>query len=119
MTAELAGKTAVDGVWVTLNKLKRQWVLLVFLTGALLWARETYDEFAKLPSLVRQQMAGLTTLEATVTRLEAEVMRRLQGDHSPVLGFPGNRHSVDDGAPGAWTVPVSYTHLTLPTTPYV
>jgi hypothetical protein len=49
-------------------------------------------------------MAGLTTLEATVTRLEAEVVRRLKGDHSPVLGFPGNRHNVDDGTPGAWTV---------------
>jgi hypothetical protein len=104
MTAELAGKAAVEGFWVTLNKLREQWVLLVFLTGALFWTRETYDEFAKLPSLVRQQMAGLTTLEATVTRLEAEVVQRLRGDHSPVLGFPGKRHSIDDGAPGAWTV---------------
>jgi hypothetical protein len=41
MTAELAGKTALDGVWVTLNKLKRQWVLLVFFIGALFGARET------------------------------------------------------------------------------
>ncbi len=77
MTAELAGKAAVEGFWVTLRKLKEQWVLLVFLTGALLWARDTYDEFANLPSLVRQQMAGLAALEATVTRLEAEVVRRL------------------------------------------
>jgi hypothetical protein len=104
MTAELAGKAAVEGFWVTLDKLKQQWVLLVFLTGALFWARETYDEFAKLPSLVRQQMAGLTALEATVKGLEAEVVRRLQGDRSPVLGFPGKRHSIDDGVPGAWAV---------------
>ncbi len=89
MTAELAGKAAVEGFWVTHRKLKEQWVLLVFLTGALLWARDTYDEFVKLPSLVRQQMTGLATLEATVTRLEAEVVRRLTEDHSPVLGFPG------------------------------
>ena len=104
MTAEMAGKAAVDGAWVTLRKLKEQWVLLVFLTGALLWARNTYDEFAKLPSLVRQQMNGLSTLEATVTRLEAEVKRRLTEDHAPVLGFPGTKHGIDDGAPGAWTV---------------
>lgn len=104
MTAEMAGKAAVEGIWETLRKLKEQWVLLVFLTGALLWARDTYDEFAKLPSLVRQQMSGLSTLEATVTRLEAEVKRRLTEDHAPVLGFPGTKHGIDDGAPGAWTV---------------
>jgi hypothetical protein len=104
MTAEMAGKAAVEGAWVTLGKLKEQWVLLVFLTGALLWARDTYDEFAKLPSLVRQQMSGLSTLEATVTRLEVEVKRRLTEDHAPVLGFPGTKHGIDDGAPGAWTV---------------
>ena len=104
MTAEMAGKAAVEGAWVTLRKLKEQWVLLVFLTGALLWARDTYDEFAKLPSLVRQQMSGLSTLEATVTRLEAEVKRRLTEDHAPVLEFPCTRHGIDDGAPGAWTV---------------
>ena len=103
MTAELAGKAAVEGFWVTLRKLREQWVLLVFLAGALLWARDTYDEFVKLPSLVRQQMAGLATLEATVTRLEAEVVGRLTEDHSPVLGFPGTKHGIDDGAPGAWT----------------
>ena len=89
MTAELAGKAAVEGFWVTLRKLREQWLLLVFLAGALLWARDTYDEFVKLPSLVRQQRSGLATLEATVTRLEAEVVRSLTGDHSPVLGFPG------------------------------
>ena len=104
MTAKLAGKAAAEGFWVILNQLRQHWVLLVFFTGALFWARETYDEFAKLPSLVRQQMVGLTALEATVARLQAEVVRRLKGDHSPVLGFPGKRHTIDDGAPGAWTV---------------
>jgi hypothetical protein len=43
-------------------------------------------------------------LEDTVARLEANVVRRLQGDQSPVLGFPGKRHSIDDGAPGTWTM---------------
>jgi len=88
---------------VTLRRVREQWVLLLFLTGTLLWARDTYDEFAKLPSLVRQQMSGLATLEATVTRLESEVKRRLMEDHSPVLGFPGAKHGIDDGAPGVWT----------------
>lgn len=103
MTAKMAGKAAIDGVWVTLKKLKEQWVLLVFLTGALFWARDTYVEFANLPTLVRQQMSGLAKLEATVTRLEAQVMRRLKDDRSPVLEFPGAKHGIDDGAPGAWT----------------
>ena len=34
-----------------------------------------------------------------------------------MLGFPANRIIVEDRANS--TVPVSYTHLTLPTTPYV
>ena len=104
MTANMAGNAAVEGIWATLKRLREQWFLLVFMTGALLWMRDTYDEFTILPSLVRQQMGGLETLEATVTRLEAKVKRRLMEDHAPVLGFPGARHSIDDGEPGAWTV---------------
>ena len=103
MTAKLAGKAAIDGVWATLRTLKEQWLLLLFLTGALLWVRDTYDEFTKLPTLVRQQMSGLAALEATVTRLEAQIVRRLKGIRSPVLGFPGTKHGIDDVAPGAWT----------------
>ena len=103
MTAKLAGKAAIDGVWVTLRTLKEQWLLLVFLTGALLWVRDTYDEFAKLPTLVRQQMSEFAALEATVMRLEAQIVRRLKDNRSPVLGFPNTKHGIDDGAPGAWT----------------
>lgn len=104
MTADLAGRAAVGGLWASVRRLKDQWLVLVFLTGALIWARDTYHEFAKLPPLVRQQMEGLATLETTVTRLEVELVRRLDADRSPVLEFPGNRHGIDDGARGAWTV---------------
>jgi hypothetical protein len=74
------------------------------MAGALLWAQETYQEFAGLPELVRRQMDGLTALEVTVTRLETELMRRFERDDEPVFGFPGTGHSIDDGAAGAWTV---------------
>jgi len=104
MTADFAGKAAFEGVWVTLRRLREQWVMLIFLTGALLWLRDTYDELSRLPVLVRQQMHGLAQVEATVTRLETEVKLRLTGDHSPVLGFPGTNHGIDDGLPGEWTV---------------
>jgi len=104
MTAKMAGRVAVEGVWATLGKLKEQWMLLTFLVGTLLWAVDTYGEFAKLPELVRQQTAGLTRLEATVTRLQADMKRCLSEDHSPVLAFPGAKHGIDDGVPGAWTV---------------
>jgi hypothetical protein len=104
MTAEMAGKVAVEGVWSTLRRVREQWVLLVFFGGALLWLHDTYEEFAKLPALVRQQMSGLAAVEATVARLETEVTRRLEADRSPVLGFPGTGHGVEDGKPGAWTV---------------
>lgn len=104
MTAELAGRAAVEGVFATVRRLKEQWVTLVFLAGALFWARDTYDEFAKLPMLVRQQMEGLGALKTTVTRLEAEVVKRLQAGDGPAFAFPGNRDSVADGRPGTWTV---------------
>lgn len=104
MTADIAGKAAIGGAWETLRKVKEQWVVLAFLCGALFWARDTYDEFSGLPELVRRQMDGLSALESSVARLEAEVMRRLDGDRGPVFRFPKLQHSVDDGAPGDWTV---------------
>lgn len=104
MTAEMAGRTAFYGAWETLRKLREQWVLVVFLAGAVFWVRDAYEEFVGLPDLVREQMAGLSALETTVTKLEAELVRRLDGNRSPVLGFPGTRHGVDDGMPGSWVV---------------
>lgn len=103
MTVETAGRAALDGVMGTARRLRDQWLLIVFLSGVALWVRDTYQEFAKLPPLVRAQMSGQTELQATVARLEDEVMRRLITDRSPVLGFPGTRHRVADGVPGGWT----------------
>ena len=104
MTAEMAGKAAVEGVWTTLRRLKEQWVLLTFFAGALIWARDTWDEFAALPALMREQAGGLAALETRVGRLEDAVARRPAPDRSPVRGFPGTGHAIADGAPGAWTV---------------
>ena len=104
MTAEMAGKAAAEGVWATLRRLKEQWVLLTFFAGALIWARETWDEFAALPALVREQGGGLALVETRLDRLETAVAGRPAPDRSPVLGFPGNRHAIADGSPGAWTV---------------
>jgi len=104
MTAEMAGKAAVEGGWTTLRRLKEQWMLMTFFAGAAIWARDVWDDFAPLPALVREQTRELGALEATVARLEGEVTRGVVADRSPVLGFPGNRHAVADAAPGAWTV---------------
>lgn len=104
MTAEIAGKAAIESAWSTLRRMREQWLLILFLTGALLWARDTYDEFAKLPPLVRQQMSGLAELRETVMRLEDQVKRRLLGDRTPVLEFPGTRHGIADSVPGQWTI---------------
>ncbi len=104
MTAEMAGKAAAEGVWATLKSVRDQWLVLAFFAGALLWARDTWDEFAALPALVREQAAGLAALESRVGRLETAVARRPVPDRSPVLGFPGGGHAIEDGAPGAWTV---------------
>ncbi len=79
-------------------------MLITFIAGAVFWARDAYQEFAPLPALVREQAEGLGMLEAAVARLEAQVTREPDPDRSPVLGFPGTRHTVGDAAPGAWTV---------------
>ncbi len=104
MTAEMAGKAAIEGFWATLRRIRDQWLVVTFLAGAAFWLRDTYLQFAELPGLVRQQMNGLAAVEKTVARLEDQVKRRLVGDHSPILAFPGDRHEITDGAPGAWTV---------------
>jgi hypothetical protein len=104
MTAEMAGRTAVNGTWDTLRRLKEQWVLVAFLAGAVFWVRDVYEEFVDLPEMVRMQTEGLAALEMTVVKLEAELVKRLDGDRSPVLGFPGTRHSIEDGVPGAWVI---------------
>ncbi|HUF85827.1 MAG TPA: hypothetical protein VMM59_00460 [Thermohalobaculum sp.] len=104
MTAEMAGKAAADGVWATLRQLREKWMLMAFFAGALVWARDVHDEFAPLPVLVHEQMQALAALDAAVTRLEGQVTRGFASDRSPVLGFPGTRHGIGDGAPGAWTL---------------
>lgn len=105
MTAEMAGKAAAEGVWATLRRLREQWMLLAFVAGAAFWARDTWEEFAPLPALVREQMRALATLESAVARLDDRVTREREGpNRTPVLGFPGDRHAVEDGAPGMWTV---------------
>lgn len=103
MTAEMAGKAAIEGFWATLRRVRDQWLVVTFLAGAAFWLRDTYVEFRELPGLVRDQMAGLAAVEATVARLEDQVKRRLVGDHSPILAFPGTRHEIADAVAGAWT----------------
>jgi hypothetical protein len=78
--------------------------MIAFIAGALFWARDTWQEFRALPALMRQQAEGLGQLEAAIMRLEGELGRRLAADRSPALGFPGTGHTVDDAAPGAWTL---------------
>ena len=103
MTAEMAGKAAVEGVGTTLRRLRDHWLVLAFFAGALFWARDTWDEFAAVPALMREQTAGLAAVETRLGRLETSVARPAP-DRSPVLGFPGGGHAIEDGAPGAWTV---------------
>lgn len=104
MTAETAGKAAIEGVWGTIRTLRDQWLLLVFMMGALVWLRDTYDEFAPLPATVAAQAAEMSALAESVGRLEEAMVRDRQGRQSPVLEFPADRHGVEDGRAGGWTV---------------
>jgi hypothetical protein len=99
MTAIRVGKLAAEGVWVTLKRLRDQWVLLVFLITASFWARDFYEQFVDLPSHVAAQDELIVQLQAEIKRLDKRVVARV-ADRSPVLAFPGLRHGIDDGESG-------------------
>lgn len=102
MTADDAGKVAFDGVWVTLKRIKEQWLLLVFMAGALFWARDTIDQYLPLPGLVGGLAARVEAINASVARLEQAGNTGAVGDRSPVLAFPGTGHDAADARPGEW-----------------
>ncbi len=104
MTAETAGKAAIEGVWGTLRALRDQWLLLAFMAGALAWLRDTYDEFAPLPATVAKQAAELSMLTDSVVRLEEALVREGQVRENPALAFPAGRLSMEDGRAGGWAV---------------
>lgn len=103
MTADSAGKVAIDGMWGTLRKLRDQWFLLVFLAGALMWARDTWRDFAPLPAIVAAQTTELAAIGNSVARLEKALVKGEEARHQPVFAFPGNRHRIGDARAGAWT----------------
>ena len=59
--------------------------------------------------LVEVQQAGIFFISG----LEEDAMRQLLATVAPTILFPYAREAIDN------LVAVSYTHLTLPTTPYV
>lgn len=102
MTADNAGKAAAQGIWATLRMLKEQWVVIVFVTGALFWARDTWEELSKLPATVAAQVAETADLLRRVERVEA----RLGDGTVPAragLTFPGDAHGASDARPGGWS----------------
>lgn len=108
MTADTAGKAAVREAWTTLRKLKDQWVMIVFLTGALVWARDTWERLAALPVAIDGIAAGVEALSGRLAAVEALAA----GGAAPaggqvragsVLAFPGERHRASDARPGGWS----------------
>lgn len=99
MTARKAGVLAAEGVFVTLRRLRDQWVLLVFAASVLFWARDVYDRFVDLPARVEALGEAIGELRSGVARLEAGQARPTV-DRSPALVFPGARHAIGDVRPG-------------------
>lgn len=99
MTARKAGELAAEGVWVTLRRLRDQWVLLVFAASVLFWARDVYDRFVDLPARVAELGVAIGELRQGVERLEAG-KAAVTVDRSPALAFPGTEHAIEDGRPG-------------------
>ena len=104
MTADDAGKTAAQGIWATLRTLKEQWVLIVFVTGALFWARDTWEELSGLPATVAAMSAETGALARRIETVEAALAGRPGGQGGQILlSFPGGRHRASDARPGGWS----------------
>ena len=103
MTARKAGKIAADGIWVTLKRLREQWMLLVFLATALYWARDFIDAMHDLPSRLERQERRIAVLAGEIATL-GDAARSGSVHRPPVLAFPGTGHGIDDGRPGEQVV---------------
>lgn len=108
MTADTAGKAAVREIWATLRKIRDQWVMIVFLTGALVWARDTWERLAGLPAAIDGIAAGVERLTGSLAAVETLAERLAgapegRGRAGPVLAFPGGRHGATDARPGGWS----------------
>ncbi|MBK0401286.1 hypothetical protein H0I76_18975 [Limibaculum sp. M0105] len=108
MTADTAGKAAVREIWAMLRKIRDQWVMIVFLTGALVWARDTWERLAALPAAIDGIAAGVEQLTGQLAAAGALAGHGAgapggAGRAGPVLGFPGERHGATDARPGEWS----------------
>ncbi len=99
MTARKAGEIAAEGVWGTLGRLRDRWVLLVFATSALFWARDVYERFVDLPARVAELGRALDDLRTDSARSDAGQIRP-DVARSAALAFPGLQHAIEDGRPG-------------------
>lgn len=98
MTAELSGKLAAEGAWSAVRKVRDHWVLVVFVTAALVGARDVYDQYAALPQQV-------TALRDSVVLIRKDLEQRGTASANGPSGadiFPGSGHAVQDGLPGAY-----------------
>ena len=90
---------AVEGVWGSLGRLRDRWVLVVFATSALFWARDVYERFVDLPARVAELGRTLDELRTDSARSDAG-QNRPAVDRSAALAFPGLEHAIEDGRPG-------------------
>ena len=88
-----------------------------FPRGAFELAVEVSPFFAELSDLVSRDHAFLETTLSGV--LETDAFTKRLWDVYIACGAQAGRHGCEVGVLRADYMPVSYTHLTLPTTPYV
>lgn len=103
MTANHTGRNTVSGLWLTLKRLRENWILIVFVATALYGARDVYHEIIRLPHRVETLHATLGELEGGMVRLEAALLAPAV-DQGEVLSFPGLLHAATDGQPGEWVM---------------
>lgn len=103
MQAETAKTDAIGKAlgWVRWGR--EQWLLLVFLAGSLMWLRDAVEAVRGVPADIAALGDGIAAVADGVERLETAHAEEA-GRPGAAVAFPGDRHEIEDGAAGAWTV---------------
>lgn len=105
MQAEKRADTDAIGAtlgWV--RWIRQQWLLLMFLAGAMIWLRDTAEAVRGVPTTIALLGGEIAAIADGMKRIERALEPKVSAGRDAVLAFPGKRHEIDDGKPGNWTV---------------
>lgn len=104
--ADKADEWAMGRAWGWIRWIREQWLMLLFLGGALVGISDAVEAWRTVPADLAALKRAVTEVAAGISRIEAADAGDTASAASPgaAVAFPGDRHRIEDGAAGAWTV---------------